>query len=169
MANGSENFEEFNLLHRTSIRIPKDRFKVKEINYEDEEDFFVINIDYHNLFEIIKTEQSLSFAQLLGRALARTRVNEQLKSVWTFISNEDLEKTNNTNSPDSFFEQIVKNIKALVPGQPINIILWQKKENVFGLMIEEDEENKIFGPYKNFSEAEISIQNSLKKNSNRVK
>lgn len=161
MANGNENFEEFNLLHRASIRIPKDRLKIKEINYEDEEDFFVINIDYHNLLEIIKTNQNLSFAQLFGRALARTRINEPLQSVWTFISKEDVEKTNNKGVSDSLFFQIARNIKNLVPGQLISIILWQKNDTVFGAMLKDDE-IEMSGPYKNFTEAELKIQQSLK-------
>lgn len=154
--------EEFNLIHRTSIRIPKDRFKIKEISYDDEEDFFVINIDYENILEIIKTEQTPSFIQLFGRALARTRINKELKSIWTFISQEDLEKTKNKNIRDSLFEQIIKNIKKLIPLQPTALILWQNKNKVWGLMLGESEETETFGPYKNFSEAEIAIQRILK-------
>lgn len=154
--------EEFNLIHRTSIRIPKDRFKIKEISYDDEEDFFVINIDYENILEIIKTEQTSSFIQLFGRALARTRINKELKSIWTFISQEDLEKTKNKNIRDSLFEQIIKNIKKLIPLQPTALILWQNKNKVWGLMLGESGETETFGPYKNFSEAEIAIQQILK-------
>lgn len=167
MANSNENFEEFSLLHRTSIRIPKDRLKIKEINYEDEDDFFVINIDYHDLFEIIKTGQSLSFSQILGRALARTRINEPLKSIWTFISKEDLEKTDNKNADDALFFQIIRNIKNLIPSPPIAIILWQKKDAVFGAMLKDDE-IKTSGPFKNFTEAEIIIQKALKEFINHV-
>jgi hypothetical protein len=154
--------EEFNFIHRASIRIPKDRFKIKEINYEDEEDFFVINIDYENILEIIKTEKTPSFIQIFGRALARTRVNEELKSVWTFISQEDLEKTKNKDADESLFYQIIKNIKKLIPLQPFNLILWQNKKKVWGLLLEENKETETFGPYKNFSEAEIAIQQTLK-------
>ncbi len=154
--------EEFNLIHRTTIRIPKNKIKIKEINYEDEEDFFVINIDYENILEIIKTEQTPSFVQLFGRALARTRINEELKSIWTFISQKDLEKTKNKNADESLFEQIIKNIKKLIPFQPMALVLWQNKNKVWGLMLGEDEEKETFGPYKNFSEAEIKIQQALK-------
>jgi len=160
MAIDDENFEEFNILHRASIRIPKNRFKIKEINYEDGDDFFAINIDYHDLFEIIKTEQNLSFNQLLGRALARTRINKSLQSIWTFIPKEDLEKTNNKDAGDSLFFQIIRNIKNLIPSQPIAIIVWQKNEVVFGAMLKDDE-IKTSGPYKNFTEAEIKIQKAL--------
>jgi ethanolamine utilization protein EutA (predicted chaperonin) len=154
--------EEFNLIHRTTIRIPKDKIRIKEINYEDEEDFFVINIDYENILEIIKTEQTPSFVQIFGRALARTRINEDLKSTWTFIPSEDLEKTKNKDTSESLFYQIIKNIKKLIPLQPTAIILWQNKNKVWGLMLREDEEKETFGPYKNFSEAEIKIQQALK-------
>lgn len=154
--------EEFNLIHRTSIRIPKDRFKIKEISYDDEEDFFIINVDYENILEIIKTEQTPSFIQLFGRALARTRINKELKSIWTFISQEDLEKTKNKNIDDSLFYQIIKNVKKLIPLQPTALILWQNKDKVWGLMLKESNEAETFGPYKNFSEAEIAIQQTLK-------
>lgn len=154
--------EEFNLIHRTTIRIPKDKIKIKEINYEDEKDFFVINIDYENILEIIKTEQTPSFIQIFGRALARTRINENLKSIWTFISQEDLEKTKNKDADESFFYQIAKNVKKLIPFQPMALVLWQNKNKVWGLMLREDEDKETFGPYKNFSEAEIKIQQALK-------
>lgn len=154
--------EEFNLIHRTTIRIPKDKIKIKEINYEDEEDFFVINIDYENILEIIKTEKTPSFIQIFGRALARTRINENLKSTWTFISSEDLEKTKNKDADDSLFYQIAKNVKKLIPLQPMALVLWQNKDRVWGLMITEDDRSETFGPYKNFSEAEIKIQQALK-------
>lgn len=161
MEDSDKNFEEFIILHRASIRIPKDRFKIKEINYEDEEDFFIINIDYHDLFEIIKTGQNLSFSQLFGRALARTRVNKPLQSIWTFISKEDLEKTNNKDAGDSLFFQIIRNIKNIILSQPIAVILWQKNDVVFGAVLKDDE-IKTSGPYKNFTEAEIKIQQILK-------
>lgn len=168
MNDANENFEEINLLHRTSIRIPKKHFNIKEIGYEDEEDFLIINIDYNDTLETIKTNHDLGFTQLLGRALARTRINEPLKSTWTFISAEDLEKTRHQSSPPSFFHQIIQNIRNLLPSQPTAVLLWQDKESVLALINSGDEENKIFGPYKNFSEAEIKIQQILKENINNV-
>lgn len=180
MANSKENskeFEEFNLLHQASIRIPKKRFKVKEIDYDEEADDFIININYHDDLEIIKTNHSLSFIQLFGRALARTRISDPLKSIWTFVTKEDLEKTKNQKSQPALFYQIIRNIKNLLPNHEIAIILWQKDEDVYLLAISEEkilqniaekmeadykEDFLLAGPYKNFSEAEIFIQKTLK-------
>lgn len=176
--NLGENFKEFNLLHRASIRIPKDKFKIKEIGYDEKSDFFEVNIDYQDAPEKISSNQTLSFAQFFGRALARTRINETLKSVWTFITSQDMEKTGTLDISPQILKQIAENIKNLVPSQNVSIVLWQKNKEVFCLFFSENEELMektanmiqiekkddyiIIGPYKNFSEAEIEVQKILK-------
>jgi len=131
--------------------------------------------------EIISRSQPQSYPQLLGRALARTQNNDALKSTWTFISPHDLEKTGNMDAGPEIFYQITTSIRDFMQENPIFAILWQKEESVFGLLTMENEyahaiqnlpenllgeiKNNFFltGPYKNFSEAEIKIQEALKK------
>lgn len=121
-----------------------------------------------------------SFIRLLGRALARTFTNEQLKSIWTFVSLQDLEKTIKE-QPDNFlFYRIIRKITRLIKPQPVFVLLWQTKQgiqviirgqnqkNSFKTIIDflaakEEKEFLLCGPYKNFSEAEIKIQEALKK------
>ena len=43
----------------------------------------------------ILNDKSPSFARLLGRALARSYPNDSLQSMWTFVADQDLEKTGN--------------------------------------------------------------------------
>lgn len=122
-----------------------------------------------------------SFVRLLGRAMARTFVNKPLKSAWTFISSKDLEKTGNEKPSVATFYRIIRKISRLIKPQLVFILLWQAGENVSAaitangdqkgllgkiknfLEAKEDERFLLCGPYRNFSEAEIKIQEVLKK------
>src|SRR3989338_3834508 len=132
----------------------------------------------------LMSDKSPSFARLLGRALARSYPNESLKSMWTFIAEQDLEKTGNEPSP-VLFGKIMKKIKNLLAPRPFFVLIWQSKQEVWAMIsvssrperrdgqsIEEklttslsakkENGNLISGPYKNFSEAELKIQTGLK-------
>lgn len=113
----SENFKNFDSAKRSSIRLPKDKYKVKEVSYDDEDDFFAINIDYEDLSEEVGDEQKIPFAHLFGRALARTRVNDDLQSSWTFISAEDMEKTNFQYADNEIFFRIVQKINSFIRSE----------------------------------------------------
>lgn len=126
-----------------------------------------------------KKEGSLSFIQLFGRALARTRINNNLQSSWTFISKEDLEKTDNTGAGSRIFYKILKKYRETVVSPPLSVLIWQGQEKVWSIITEEkpqkylsslakkfgaNMENGFFitGPFNNFSEAEIKIQQNIK-------
>ena len=132
----------------------------------------------------IMSDKSPSFARLLGRALARSYPNESLKSMWTFIAEQYLEKTDNEPSP-ALFGKIMKKIKKILEPRPFFVLIWQSKQEVWAMIsvssrperrdgqsIEEkltislsakkENGNLISGPYKNFSEAELKIQTVLK-------
>ena len=125
-------------------------------------------------------DKNTSFAKLLGRALARSQTNESLKSVWTFISEQDLEKTGSVPSV-ALFGKVLKKIKIFLEHRPIFVVVWQYQKEVraminiidkndnetaekirLSLSATKEEGNLISGPYKNFSEAELKIQNALK-------
>ena len=132
----------------------------------------------------IMSDKSPSFARLLGRALARSYPNESLKSMWTFIAEQDLEKTGNEPSP-ALFGKIMKKIKKILEPRPFFVLIWQSKQEVWAmisvssrperrdgqsieekltisLLAKKENGNLISGPYKNFSEAELKIQTVLK-------
>jgi len=114
---------------------------------------------------VIKKEFSLSFAQILGRTLARTRLNKSLQSNWAFLSKNDFEKAGIKNANALLIRQIVNEADEIIPCQPIFVILWEDKDNnVWALLKTEKEkdEKEVIGPYKNFSEAELKIQQTLK-------
>ena len=114
--------------------------------------------------EVIKKDFSLSFAQILGRTLARTRLNKSLQSNWAFISKNDFEKAGIKNADTSLIRRIIKEIREIIPRQPTLIVLWEDRENnVWALSTaEEKNEKEDIGPYKSFSEAELKIQQTLK-------
>jgi len=115
--------------------------------------------------EILNKEFSLSFAQILGRTLARTRLNKFLQSNWAFISKKDFEKACIKNIDTPLIRRITREIIEIIPRQPTFVTLWEDKENnVWALLTTEEEKNKkeVIGPYKSFSEAELKIQQMLK-------
>ena len=81
--------------------------------------------------ELVKTilneEKTISSANLLGRALARTHADDKLDASWTFLSREDLKKTNNLNSPPSFFYNIIRNLRDLIPFRTLSLLFWQNE------------------------------------------
>jgi len=132
----------------------------------------------------LMSDKSPSFIRLLGRAMARSYPNESLKSMWTFIADQDLEKTGNEPSP-ALFGKIMKKIKNLLEPRPFFVLIWQSKQEVWAMISVSSETsgeitarvaaslsaknnppsgggNLISGPYKNFSEAELKIQSVLK-------
>ncbi len=111
-----------------------------------------------------KNEFSLSYGQILGRALARTRINKELKSTWTFLSHEDVSKAGLQELDVDTITKISRETSRISPQQSVSVILWQNKNSVFAMVIknQKEKERKIFGPYKNFSEAELFIQQNLK-------
>lgn len=180
MALIDESFKEFGPDKRSSIRLPKDKYKVKEVSYDSEDDFFVINIDYEDLSEEAGSGQKVPFAHLFGRALARTRVNEDLQSLWTFISAEDFLKTDFQYAGNKIFYAIARKIKGFFPPQPLSFVFWQEENGIYCMATEDREERKILallaekagadieekyfvaGPFDNFSSAEIKIKEALK-------
>ena len=128
-------------------------------------------------------DKNPSFARLLGRALARSHLNESPKSMWTFVSGRDLEKTEHEPNP-ALFGKIMKKIKNLLEPCPVFVLIWQSKQEVWAMIslnssggeLEEKIRsalsakkdspdgggNLVSGPYKNFSEAELKIQGALK-------
>lgn len=126
-----------------------------------------------------KTEQPLSFTQLLGRAMARTRNNQSLRSSWIFISREDIEKTGNLGTKADFFKKILKKSMEFIPNNPISVLIWQNEDDVQAIISEKNsniflpviadfldakEENSVIVTklFNNFSEAELEIQNAIK-------
>lgn len=120
-----------------------------------------------------------ALTRLFGRALARSYPNESLKSAWSFLSSDDLDKTGRIGQPD-IFEKIITGLKRFFPQSPIIVLLWGNKNEVRGMILPDSQQNDLIkkleavlmcprhaeiltvGPYKNFSEAEIKIQNALK-------
>ena len=140
--------------------------------------FIKLGADKEKIADILN-DKSPSFARLLGRALARSYPNESLKSMWTFIADQDLEKTGNAPGL-ALFGKIMKKTKTLLEPLPFFVLIWQSKKEVWAMISvksqggESEEKIKaslsakkedgalISGPYKNFSEAELKIQNVLK-------
>ena len=138
--------------------------------------------DKETIRAIIKKDMTYSFAQLLGRALARTRHDKNLHSVWVFISESDLQKTGYEQAGEIVFQSVLKKIQEIVPKESFYIVLFQKDNAVRALssINHENLDNNISnylteklggthsngfsfsGPYPNFSEAELILSQALK-------
>jgi hypothetical protein len=136
-----------------------------------------LGADKETIKIILNEEKNISFTQLLGRALARTRTDEILDASWTFLSKKDLEKTENLNSSPSFFYNILKNLRDLIPFRALSLLFWQKDNGILAMAAADEEENliplarimgiglqsKFFtaGPFNSFSEAELRFRKAL--------
>lgn len=179
--------------NKLTIKIPKKLHEVEEISYDENNDNFSITIVSKKnkinpsdlIFDTPLTlprqtkERSNQFAQILGRALSRTRENKLFLSSWSFISLEDIKKTKTDQMSASFFHNILEEIIRNIPPQPLSIIFWQDKRGIWS-MIKPNSRQDIFekmkeksnfshkddyllaGPYTNFSEAELEIRKVIK-------
>ncbi|MEW5907877.1 MAG: hypothetical protein AB1643_01710 [Patescibacteria group bacterium] len=139
-----------------------------------------LGADKKAISEILEKEKTDTFAQLLGRSLARTRINQNLSSAWTFLSKEDFEKTGFDNQDFKLLYKILLKIRDFLPSQSFYFLLWQKNDEVFSLATSEyntieilvslaenlncDFYGRFFvcGPFKNFSESELKLRELLK-------
>ena len=138
-------------------------------------------VDQETISKIEEEGKNINFAQLTGRALARTRINKNLKSIWTFLSSKDLEKTGQKDDNPHLFYKISQEIQALVPSQPISLVLWQTKGGQILCLIRSSEQNSnllqkiaermginvennffVTNSYTSFLEAEMKIQQALR-------
>lgn len=133
--------------------------------------------DKETIKTILDKEKTISFARLLGRALARTHADEILDASWTFLSRKDLEKTENLNFSPSFLYDIARNLRNLIPFRSLSLLFWHSNDSVFAMAVA-DEENKLVplarhlgvslqsrfftaGPFNSFSEAELRFRKAL--------
>ncbi len=146
-----------------SLIVETDNFK-KKIN-ENALNFatrlLTLGADKKIIDSIVSKNLPLSLAQILGRALARTRTDTSLKTNWSFISKLDFEKAGIKEPEEKIIRQIIPKIKEMVPEQPFFIVLWEDNNGKVRAIT--DSKEKIpEGPYENFSEAELKLKQVLK-------
>lgn len=141
-----------------------------------------LGADKDSIRAIIRQDMTYSFAQLLGRALARTRNDKDLQSVWVFLSEADLQKTGYAGAQENIFYSTLKKVREIVPRESFYLMLYQKGETVRAIISSDPEMEQsevtqkltekisaakangffLAGPYANFSEAEIALSQALK-------
>lgn len=142
--------------------------------------------DKKSISLVLEKEKSTPFTQILGRAMTRTRTDNETRISWTFISKEDFEKTNNQPPNELLILQLAQKIRSLTPAQPTMIFIWQNDSGI-EVMVKNFDESRtarekilalsqkaacplqndffVMGPFKNFSEAETQTQKMLKEES----
>ena len=127
--------------------------------------------------EILDSGKTVEEAQLLGRALARTTVEEGLKSSWTFLTLKDFEKTKALPAEEKLVSLMPK-IRAAITEETSSILCFENASGVSVLFESRDKNihNRVAGyfgladkspvlsvpAFKNFSEAENKIRQLLK-------
>lgn len=142
--------------------------------------------DKETIRKIFNQEKEQYIWQLLGRSLARTAIDENLKSSWTFLAKKDFEKNKTEAKPELLF-RILKELKKQIPSQAFSFLVWEsnllpaekldkgavwaivdsqdgEKLKLLAEHLEAPQENTYIktGPYASFSEAEINLRRALK-------
>lgn len=73
-------------------------------------------------YELTKDAEPLGVAQLIGRASVRSRLDEDQKILWSFLTKEDFEKTGRSPKDISL---VLKHLDASFPQHKASASLWQ--------------------------------------------
>ncbi|OHA68621.1 MAG: hypothetical protein A3I38_02950 [Candidatus Wildermuthbacteria bacterium RIFCSPLOWO2_02_FULL_47_10] len=127
--------------------------------------------------EILNADKKTGTAQILGRALARTASDTEIKTSWTFLTKHDFEKTG-VEPTDENSLSILKKVRANIAPHTCSVLCREHEDGVRSLIFHEDKKALwglasslgavIQSPYffasgfKNFSEAEVKIRNLLR-------
>ena len=145
-----------------------------------------LGADKEKIKIILNQNKTISLARLLGRALARTHIDEESNASWTFLSQKDLEKTESLNPSPFFLYDIIKHLRELIPFRDISLLFWpaspaggQSGKNIFAMAAADEEKNLLplinrldnaklqskylsAGPFNSFSETELLFRKILK-------
>lgn len=132
------------------------------------------------VMEILKKEKDPSFAQILGRVLARTYVDNLLGVSWSFLNYKDFQKTNNIPPSPLFLYGLLKKVRLFI-NQNLYILIWQSVNGIMATVTASKDKNREYlslfaekmqanlesrfftiGPFENFSQAEINIRKAIK-------
>ena len=135
--------------------------------------------DKNTLKEILAPDKKSNATQMIGRALARTTFEEELKTSWTFLTRQDFLKTGFGATKDNLLF-ILRKVRSQISPADCSVICYENENGAGSLIFHEDEnvlKNLSLGlgasmesPYffasgfKNFSEAETKIRQLLKQN-----
>ncbi|QQG45912.1 MAG: hypothetical protein HYY55_02940 [Candidatus Niyogibacteria bacterium] len=144
-----------------------------------------LGADKKTLDKILLLEKDPRFVQIVGRALARTASETELKTSWTYLTKKDFEKTELESTKENLLF-ILRKIRAGIMPHRSSIICYESGGGIESLIFNEDRkilnvmaavlgaepESLYFftSGFKNFSEAETKIRQLLKDNiSDRMK
>lgn len=131
---------------------------------------------HHDAFSLAKPQAPIGLIQLFGRASVRSRVDEEQKIVWSFLTVEDFEKTSRT---ETDIPKTIERLKSEFASEKLCILLWQEEgKEVSGIITGPkhildtlntrtggevyDSSLKIGRTYATFKEAEEHISELLK-------
>ncbi len=139
--------------------------------------------DKKTVSAVLEKAKATPLTQLLGRAMARTRTDEDGKISWTFLSQEDFEKSGGLEQNTETLLQVMQKVRSLMPAQPTMIMTWQDVGGIEVMIknFDDSEQSRqkmfslaqraacpmqndffVMGPFKNFTEAETQTQKMLK-------
>ncbi|MDP2676902.1 MAG: hypothetical protein Q8O83_04420 [bacterium] len=124
-------------------------------------------------------QRTLSYAQILGRALARTQVDEATHSSWTFLTQKDFQKSGiQSDKKEPAVKDVLEYIERIVPLVETSFLLWEgnpyvsciikSKNKAFITHCAETDSFSCGGPicrgeqFSSFTHAELKIRELLK-------
>jgi len=165
---------------RFAEKLSKETFMLAKLFTENGADIKAIS-------KIAEKDKKASVAQLTGRILARTYVDEFFGISWSFLNSKDFQKTNNISIKESALYGLLKKVRSFIPQQNLYVLLWQTAEGIKALITASENksgeylvpfaekvnarlESRFFttGPFENFSEAEKHLRQSFKEEINNV-
>lgn len=85
-----------------------------------------LGANHKNALEFIKTSQPFGMIQLCSRAVVRSKTDSENQAVWSFLTEEDFEKTGQGTQG---LQQVVDHLEASLPSQnSVLTLLWQDPE-----------------------------------------
>jgi len=142
--------------------------------------FLDAGADQKTVEEITLADKKIELAQITGRALARTTIEPNLKTSWTFLTRRDFEKTGVAALKENMLF-LLRKVRSNIAPPPCSIVCFENGDEVQSLIYHEDKnvlanlamslggepESLYFfaSGFKNFSEAETKIRQLLKRSS----
>lgn len=101
--------------------------------------FLSFGVDKEKISEILNLAKSVSFSHILGRALARTHIDRQTSSSWTFITGDDIVKSG-VKSSDFTIEALADSLHDNIPEVKTALVFFEDPPGVRCFVESEDKQ-----------------------------
>lgn len=126
-----------------------------------------LGADKEKISGIFNSIKSVPFSHILGRALARTHIDNKTSSSWTFITRKDVEKSGIKNS-DFTPEDLVDSLHDNIPETKTSLVFFEESSGV-RCLVQSGDKQVLVKLAKSFQQAETGSATYSKKFENFTK